>query len=237
MSSRFSGLPAIFQSFGSLSLMVFGIRRRQLGGRGRDLAVADRALARGVRDDAVGYGELADRHIPLVGRRLQQHHARRRAAAADIVLRGADAAAAAGAHLAPGALAREVAARRDAFGRHLAPVALQFFRDELGKAGERALPHLRARDADDAGVVGLDRDPDVDFGRGAPAPALRLTPNGTFNPSARPPPATAAEPTMNLRRESFVPFANDHIFHGCPPYALRPVVPAPAARCTAARMR
>ena len=28
------------------------------------------------------------------------------------------------------------------------------------------------------------------------------TPNGTLNPSARPPPAAAAEPTMNLRRES-----------------------------------
>src|SRR4029079_12083441 len=32
--------------------------------------------------------------------------------------------------------------------------------------------------------------------------------NGTFNPSARPPPATAAEPTMNLRRESGLPFPN-----------------------------
>src|SRR5205814_3879055 len=30
--------------------------------------------------------------------------------------------------------------------------------------------------------------------------------NGALKPSARPPPAAAAEPTMNLRRESFWPF-------------------------------
>src|SRR6476659_10123777 len=32
--------------------------------------------------------------------------------------------------------------------------------------------------------------------------------NGTFSPRARPPPATAAEPTMNLRRESCLPLPN-----------------------------
>ena len=105
-----------------------------------------------------------DRHLPLVGRRLQQHHARGRAAAADVVLRGADAAAAAGAHLAPDALAREVLAGRDRVGRDLLPVALELLGDELREAGERALAHLRARDADHAGVVGLDDDPGVDLG-------------------------------------------------------------------------
>src|SRR5664280_3114069 len=89
------------------------------------------------------------------------------AAAPNIVLRSADTAAAAGAHLAPGAFACEVTAGGDALGRHLLPVALQFLGNELGKARERALPHLRARDADHAGVVGLDHDPDVDFGGGA----------------------------------------------------------------------
>ena len=44
-------------------------------------------------------------------------------------------------------------------GRDLVPVALELFGDELGEAGERALPHLGARDADHAGVVGLDRRP------------------------------------------------------------------------------
>jgi hypothetical protein len=38
----------------------------------------------------------------------------------------------------------------------------------------------------------------------APCACTAPAPNGTFNPRARPPPATAAEPTMNVRRESFV---------------------------------
>ena len=103
-----------------LELDALRIGRRQLGRRRRDLAVARLALARRMRDDALRHGELGDRHLPLVGRRLQQHDARRRAAAAHVVLRRADAAAAAGAHLAPDALAREVLAGRDAFGRDLA---------------------------------------------------------------------------------------------------------------------
>ena len=145
-----------------------------------------------MRDDAVGYGEFADRDLPLVGRRLQQHHARRGAATADVVLRGADAAAAAGAHLAPGAFAGEIAGGRDAFGRHLAPVALELFGHELGKSGQRSLPHLRARDADHAGIVGLDRDPDVDFGRRrarfAPALHRRRTARSTRARDRRPRP-------------------------------------------------
>ena len=95
-------------------------------------------------------------------------------------------------------------AGRDLLGRHLLPVALELLGDELGEAGERALAHLGARDADHAGVVGLDRDPDVDLGAGIGGGLRRCapTPNGRWKPSARPPPA-AAEPTMNLRRESF----------------------------------
>ena len=45
------------------------------------------------------------------------------------------------------------------FGRHLRPVALELLGDQLGEAGERALPHLGARDADHHRVVGLDRPP------------------------------------------------------------------------------
>ena len=142
---------------------ALGIRRRHLGGGRRDLAVARGALGRRMGDDAVGDGELADRDLPLVGRGLQQHHARRRAAAAHIVLRGADAAAAAGAHFAPHPLAGEVLPRRDAVGRDLLPVALELFGDELGEAGRGALAHLGAGDADHAGVVGLDDDPGIDL--------------------------------------------------------------------------
>ena len=67
--------------------------------------------------------------------------------------------------IAPDALARDVLAGRRVFGRDLRPVAFEFLGDELGEAGERALAHLRARDADHDGVVGPDHDPGVDFGR------------------------------------------------------------------------
>ena len=46
----------------------------------------------------------------------------------------------------------------------------------------------------------------------APCALAGPTPNGTFNPSARPPPANAAEPTMNLRRVSFVLFSRTRLF-------------------------
>src|SRR4051794_3073987 len=118
-----------------------------------------------MRDNAVGYGELADRYIPLLGCRLQQHQARRRPSTSNVVLRRADPAAAAGAHFAPGALAREVAGRRDSLGRYFIPVTLQFLGHELCKACEGALSHLRTCDANHASVVRLDRNPDVHFGR------------------------------------------------------------------------
>ncbi len=152
-------VPRIFE----LDALRVGLR--QLGRGGGDLAVAGRAVGGGMGDHAVRDREFADRHLPFVSRRLQQHHAGGRAAAADVVLRGADAAAAAGRHVAPGALAGEVASGRDGFDRHLLPVAFEFLGDELRKAGDRALAHLRARDADDAGIVRLDGDPDVDLGR------------------------------------------------------------------------
>ena len=61
--------------------------------------------------------------------------------------------------------------------------------------------------------------------------------NGTFSPSARPPPAIAAEPTMNLRRESVLAFSECHLSHGALPTTLLPVVAPPAAMWTASRMR
>ena len=56
-------------------------------------------------------------------------------------------------------------AGRRIFGRDLRPVALQLFGDELGEAGQRALAHFGAGDADDDGVVGPDHDPDADLRR------------------------------------------------------------------------
>src|SRR5207302_6243100 len=86
--------------------------------------------------------------------------------AANVVLRTADAAAAAGRHVTPDALAGEVLPGKDVLSRDLLPVALELLGDELRQAGERALPHLRARDADHAGAVGLDDDPGIDLGAG-----------------------------------------------------------------------
>src|SRR5262249_58990015 len=127
-------------------------------------AVADGTPRCGVGDDAISARQFADRHLPLLGRGLQQHHACGGAAAANIVLRGADTAAAAGRHLAPDALAGEVSPRRDLFRLYLVPIALELFGDELGEARDRALSHLRARDADHAGVVGFDENPRIDLG-------------------------------------------------------------------------
>ena len=140
----------------------------------------------------------------MVGGGLQQHHARGRAAAPDIILRLADALAAAGRHVAPRALGGEVAAGREALGRDLLPVALELLGDELREAGERALPHLRARDADHAGVVGPHHDPDVDLGAVAGALRLRVADERQVHAEREAAAGAAAEPTMNLRRESSV---------------------------------
>ena len=90
-----------------------GVGRRQLGCRCGNLAVAGRTFGARVRDDAVGDFEFADRHLPLVCRRLQQHHASDRAAAAHVVVRRANAAAAASAHFTPHPLARQIGSRGD----------------------------------------------------------------------------------------------------------------------------
>ena len=44
-------------------------------------------------------------------------------------------------------------------------IARQFFGDQHGETGHRALPHFGARDTDRHRVIGRDRDPAVDFGR------------------------------------------------------------------------
>src|SRR6266436_4378076 len=78
---------------------------------------------------------------------------------------GSLSATSAGGEIAPHAFARDALARRRILGRHLRPVALELFGRHLGKAGERALAHLGARDPDDDGVVRADDDPGVDLGR------------------------------------------------------------------------
>ena len=145
-----------------LELDVLG--RLELGRGLGDLAEGGGAAGRLVGDHAVGRAAFGGRHFPLVGRGLDQHLACRCATLADIFVGGADAAAAAGGHVAPHALAREVLAGGRKFRGHLRPVAFEFLGDQLGKPGERALAHLGTGDAHHDGVVGADHDPGIDFG-------------------------------------------------------------------------
>ena len=178
-----------------------------------------------MRDDAAGHADLADRHLPLVGRGLQQHQARGRAAAADVVVRGADAAAAARRHLAPDALAREVLAGRDRLGRDFLPVALELLGDELGEAGARALPHLRARDANHTGVIGLDEHPGVDFD--AVAGSLGFGGRSERQADAE------DQATARDRRTDDEAAARKILVHVTPAFCRRPRAPPPgsADRC------
>ncbi len=169
-------------------------RRRDLGGRRGDLAVADAAAGRLVRDHAVRDGAFGGGHLPVVGRRLHEHHPRRRAALAHVLVRIANAAASARRVVAPHAIAREVLARRRVFGPHLRPVALELLGDELREARQRPLPHLGARDANHDDVVGLHDDPRVDLLCAAPAPRRhRRTERGSRRRGSRRPRRTHRE--------------------------------------------
>src|SRR6185369_5112130 len=128
-------------------------RRLELRRGFHHLAVGRRLARRRLGDDAVGGGAFRGRYLPFVRGGLHQHHARGGAALADIFLAGADAAAAAGREIAPGALACDTLTRRRILGDDLRPVAFELFGDELGEAGEGALTHFRAGDANHGGVV------------------------------------------------------------------------------------
>ena len=159
MSRRASGLPAIFHCLGSLSGTSFG---------GVTLAAAVATLPNETRR-LLGRWVitlLAAKHSaagtpPLGGRSGDQHLARRGTAFAHIVMRLANAAAAARREIAPHAIAGEVVTGRWIFGGHLGPVALQLFGDELRQTGERSLAHLGAGNAHDDCVIGFDHDPCV----------------------------------------------------------------------------
>src|SRR2546427_5211209 len=141
------------------------LRRGELGGGFRHLAVRGRAAGGPVRDHTVGGAALGGRHVPRIGRGLDQHDPRRGAALADVLMRVADAAAAARGEVTPHALALHALAWRRVLGLHLRPVALELLGDHLGETGERALSHLGARDPDHHRVVRTDDDPRRDLGR------------------------------------------------------------------------
>ena len=159
-------LDALADDLPVLGILQLDVRRRLELRRGLNHLAVGRGLARRrVGDDAVGGGAFRGRHLPFVGGRLDQHHARGGAALADILLAGANAAAAAGREIAPGALACDTLSGGRILGDDLRPVAFELFGHELGEAGEGALTHFRAGDANHGGVVGADHHPDIDLGR------------------------------------------------------------------------
>ena len=141
----------------------------KLGSCGGDFAVADGPAGGLVRDHAVLGAAFGCRHLPPIRRGLDQHHAGGSPALADIVVGFADAAAAAGRKIPPDAVAGDVLTRCRIFRGDLGPVAAKLLRDELRETGQRALPHLRAGDADHHLVVRVNDHPGVDLGQSRPA--------------------------------------------------------------------
>ncbi len=97
----------------------------------------------------------------------------------------------------------------------------------------RALTHLRAHDADHAGVVGLDRDPDIDLGGGVGLCERRAGAERRVE-AEREPTAGGGGADDERAARNFRGFTADDRFHGKPPYVLDVSL---AAMCTADRMR
>src|SRR5262249_50467023 len=192
-------------------------RRLELRGRLGNLPVGRGAARRLVRNHAIGDAALGRLHLPFVGGGLDQHFARRRAALADVFMRLADAAAAAGREVAPRALARDALAGRRIFGRDLRPVALELFSDELGEAGQRALAHLRAGDADHYRLVGADHHPGGDFGAG-----IRSLRGGGAERKLEAEREAATSGSSAGDERAAIDLCDDlgHVIHGGLPYAL-----------------
>ncbi len=147
---------------GILQLRV--LRRLELGGRLSHLAEAQFPPRWHMRDHAVLRVAFGPWNLPSLRRGGNEHLARRSARLAQVLLRAADRLAAAGGHRAPHPVAAHLFVGRDEFRAHLPPVALQLLRDQHGKSGGAALPHLRARHADQDAVVGIDDEPRREFG-------------------------------------------------------------------------
>ena len=151
---------------GGLQRHIGGGGRREAARGQRHAAETRAASARAMGDDAIRRRAFAHRHAPALRRSLHQHDARCGAALADQLIALTNATAAAGGHIAPDPAAGEVLAGGGVFGGHFGPVAFQFLSHHLRQAGEGALAHLGACDADDDGVIRLDDDPGIDLGRG-----------------------------------------------------------------------
>ena len=125
------------------------------------------------------------------------------AALAHVLLRLADAAAAAGGEVAPDAVARQVLARRGVLGADLGPVAVQLLGHQLRQPGQRALAHLGARDADDHACRRAAPRTQALTSGGGGGRALRGGPPAQRRRGSRPPgrPAAAPMPRKAAARE------------------------------------
>ena len=216
--------------FPALRILQGNIRGRcQPRGRFRHLAEAGAAPAWAVGDDAIGHAAFAGRNTPAIGRCLHQHHARRRTALADIIMAVANAAAATGGHISPGAIARQVLARCWIFGGHLGPIAFQFLSDQLREACQRALPHFRPRDADHDRVIRPHHDPDIDLRHASTA--LR---GSRFHQRRMKAKGEGAKGGRHRRQQATAGRMCDGIHDAVPP---QPLVLMPAARWMPARTR
>ncbi len=135
------------------------------GGFGRELAEAESAAGRLVRDLAHRRHAVLRRHVPAFGRRGDQSLARARAGLLDHLASLTHGAAAASAQAAIDFIIPEIAIGGSVFGLHKSPVAFELLGEDLRQRGEAALPHLGAAVADDHAVVGIDHDPGVDLAR------------------------------------------------------------------------
>src|SRR6266568_311053 len=145
MSKRCAALPIRFHSLGSFSFTSFG-------GSSFEAACATWPKRSFLFDGVCVITPFSASHSDAGTFHLC-------AAAATSISRAADRLAAAGGHRAPHPVAADLLRGRDEFRAHLRPIALELLGDEHGKAGGAALPHLRARHADEDAVVGIDHDP------------------------------------------------------------------------------
>ena len=148
------------------------LRRRNLRRIFSDGPEGQFAAARPMRDRAGASQAFRRRHIPTRRGGRDQHLARGGAGLPQIKLRGRDRAAGAGRHVAPNFMAVKIFEGGDELGTDVRPITFEFFRDQHGEPGLRALPHFGVRDANHRRIVRVNDQPCGDF-RATPQPHAR----------------------------------------------------------------
>ena len=134
-------------------------RRLELRGRAGQRSVAQGSSARTVRNNTVARRAVFGTHAPLGRRRGDKQFARQRTAFAHVLVAAPNAATAPGTEAPPDLIAAEALSWAGKFPRNVSPVALELFSDQLHKASERTLPHLRSNDPNGHGVIRSDQHP------------------------------------------------------------------------------